>query len=273
MSVHPSHGVNRRWWNEITPVHVKSKFYGVDEFLAGEVMLDAIERRACEDPEGKSVLHLQCHFGLGALSWARLGAHAVGVDFSDASIASAKDLAHRSGLTSRARFVQCDVLELDQHLKEQFDVVFTSYGVLTWLSDLNRWAQIVAKFLKPGGRFFIVEIHPASMIFDNETADFKLRFNYFHSPDPIVLKDQTPDYADQTYVSQNETHEWAWSLADIFNALWGAGLHLSEFKEYPYSCYRQFPQMEEGLDGFYHLPENLPQIPLLFSLAAEHKTK
>ena len=88
-----------------------------------------------------------------------------------------------------------------------------------------------------------------------------------------MLKDQTPDYADQTYVSQNETHEWAWSLADIFNALWGAGLHLSEFKEYPYSCYRQFPQMEEGLDGFYHLPENLPQIPLLFSLAAEHKTK
>ena len=270
MSVHPSHDVNRRWWNEVTPVHVQSKFYGVDEFLAGNIMLDAIERQACDNPQGKSVLHLQCHFGLATLSWARLGANAVGVDFSEEGITHARDLAQRSGLAPRAWFVQCDVLELDRHLDKQFDVIFTSYGVLTWLSDLNRWAEIVAHFLKPGGRFFIAEIHPASMIFDNAASDFTLRFDYFHSPDPVVLSDPTPDYADPSYVSHNETHEWAWSLADIFHALWGAGLHITEFKEYPFSCYRQFPQMEERADGFYYLPNNLPKLPLLFSLVAKH---
>jgi ubiquinone/menaquinone biosynthesis C-methylase UbiE len=272
MIAHPSHDVNRRWWNEVTPVHIRSEFYGVERFLAGENALDAIERQALADPRGKSLLHLQCHFGLATLSWARLGARAVGVDFSEEGIRGGQDLAARAGLQEQARFTCCDVLELDRHLEEQFDCVFTSYGVLTWLSDLDRWAKIVARFLKPGGRFYIAEIHPASMVFDNSTRDFKLRFDYFHAPDPVVLNDSSPDYADPSYVSTNETHEWAWSLADVFHALWGAGLEITEFEEYPYSCYRQFPQMEQRADGFWHLPDDIPRLPQLFSLAATHKS-
>ena len=195
------------------------------------------------------------------------------MDISEEGIAQAQRLAKQTDLSDRARFIRCDVLELDAHLEQRFDVVFTSYGVLNWLSDLSRWATIVARHLKPGGRFFIAEIHPASGIFDNLRSDFALRYDYFHTPEPVVDQEPVPDYADPDYVSQTETHQWAWSLADIFDALWGAGLEITEFKEYPYSCYRQFPQMTQGADGFWHLPAGTPQIPLLFSLAAQHRQK
>jgi SAM-dependent methyltransferase len=160
---------------------------------------------------------------------------------------------------------------MDGRLSETFDVVFTTYGVITWLSDLDRWAKVVARHLKGGGRLFLAEIHPASMIFDNEAPHWKVRYDYFHSADPAIVSNPTPDYADPAYVSKSETHEWQWTLSDVFRSLQGAGLEIIEFNEYPYSCYRQFPTMTKRDDGFWHLPEGSPRIPLLFSVKAQHR--
>ena len=261
------HESNRRRWDELTPVHVRSDFYDVPGFLSGHNTLFEIERKGVGDVRGKSLLHLQCHFGMDSLSWARLGASVVGVDFSEAAITEARKLAEQTGLSERCRFMCCDVLELDEHLNERFDVVFTSYGVITWLSDLRRWAEMIARFLKPGGLFFMAEIHPFAFIFRENSATLEVAYDYFHDPRGIEIKD-TPDYAEPAFTPIHPEYYWAWALADVFYVLCEAGLELHDFREYPFSCYRQFPLLERRPDGGWYFPEGSVQIPLLYSIAA-----
>jgi SAM-dependent methyltransferase len=261
------HDLNRRRWDELTPVHVHSAFYDAPGFLAGRSAMDAIERDGVGEVRGKSLLHLQCHFGLTTLDFARQGAQVVGVDFSKASIEQARQLADQADLAQRSRFVCCDVLELDQHLHEKFDVVFTSYGVLTWLCDLQRWGQIVARFLKPGGKFYIAEIHPLAFVFREDADQFDVAYDYFNCPEGLEIP-PGPDYANPEFIPDHGERYWAWSLADIFSALQLAGLHIRDFREYPFSCYRQFPFLVQQSDGWWHWPPDRRQLPLLFSLAA-----
>jgi len=195
----PRHESNRRRWDELTPVHLRSESYDIPGFLAGRNTLLKIEREGVGDVRRKTLLHLQCHFGLDSLSWARLGAQVMGVDFSEAAIVEARTLAQRAGLSDRSRFICADVLELDQHLSENFDVVFTSYGVITWLADLRRWAELIARFLKPGGLFFMAEIHPFAFIFRENTSTLEVAYDYFHDPKGLEIKD-SPDYADPSFV-------------------------------------------------------------------------
>ena len=98
---------NRELWNAWTPIHRRSAFYDVDGFKAGTTSLREIELGELGDVSGKSLLHLQCHFGLDTLSWARLGARATGVDFSDTAIDEARALAEE--LDIAARFVRSHV--------------------------------------------------------------------------------------------------------------------------------------------------------------------
>ncbi|MBU1706321.1 class I SAM-dependent methyltransferase [bacterium] len=263
------HEKNRRLWNEITPVHVKSEFYDVPGFLDGKNTLDSIVLAEVGDVRGKSLLHLQCHFGLDSLSFARNGAQVTGVDFSEASIEKAKELASAAGLSDKARFICCDVLELNRHLDKKFDIVFTSYGVITWLSDLNAWARIVARFLKSDGFFFIAELHPFCLMFREDAEPFEVVYDYFHTPEGVEIPPSS-DYADSSFVPTQAEHYWAWSLEDIFSALSDADLEVRDFKEYPFSIFKQFPSMEKQADGFWHLPKGVPRVPLLFSLKARH---
>jgi SAM-dependent methyltransferase len=267
----PRHESNRRRWDELTPVHVRSDFYDVAGFLAGGSTLGKIEREGVGDVQGKTLLHLQCHFGLDSLSWARLGAQVVGVDFSEVSIADARRLAERAGLASRCRFVCADVLELECHLEGTFDVVFTSYGVITWLCDLQRWAKVIAHFLKPGGLFFMAEIHPFAFVFRENVPTLEPAYDYFHQAAGTKFTG-SPDYADPSFVPAASETYWAWSLADVFRVLREAELELRDFREYPFSCHRQFPHLVKQADGCWILPPGSVQIPLLFSVAAGKRT-
>src|SRR5262249_20693055 len=142
--------------------------------------LDAIEQAALGDVTGKSLLHLQCHFGLDTLSWARQGARVTGVDFAEDAVREARALAGVLGL--QGTFVHSDIDDLPQRLDVTFDIVFTSHGVLCWLPDLERWAHVIAHFLRPGGLFYIIEAHPFALVFDDERKDRELRprYPYFH---------------------------------------------------------------------------------------------
>jgi SAM-dependent methyltransferase len=265
------HQLNKTWWNEVTPVHAASEFYDVKGFLAGASALDPLELEGLGDVAGKSVLHLQCHFGMSTIEIARRGAaKVVGVDLSDISIRTAEDLARQAGLDDRTGFVCCDVLELDKHLSGQFDIVFTSYGVITWLCDLMKWGEIVAHFLKPGGRFFILEIHPALMMFDWQEGEIRRLFGYFHGSEGFISTGDA-DYADNSYLPKHNAIEWQWSFADVFHALTRAGLTLGEFNEYPYCCFAPFPNMIQR-GQFYYLPDSEKDIPMLFSLQARKES-
>ena len=161
---------HRQLWDHWTGVHVGSRFYGVEGFEAGASTLCPVEVAEIGEVRGKSLLHLQCHFGLDTLSFARLGARVTGVDLSPKAIEIARGLAGKLGLD--ARFLACDLYRLGELLDERFDLVFTSYGVLPWLHDLGAWARLVARYLAPGGAFHLVEFHPLLDTFDEACANF-----------------------------------------------------------------------------------------------------
>jgi SAM-dependent methyltransferase len=258
---------NRHHWDEVTPIHERSEFYDVAGFKAGRNTLKSIEVEEVGDVNGKSLLHLQCHFGMDTMSWARLGARVVGVDFSEEAIALARSLSAELGID--AAFICSNIYALPEVLADKFDIVFTSYGVLPWLPDVNKWAEVIAHFLKPGGTFYIVEGHPFTVVFDNEsdTKELRVSYPYFHSAQPARW-DADGTYADKSAMVTHPTYEWTHSLGDIINALIAAGLKIEFLHEFPFGCYAHFPFMVQGDDGWWRLKDGDGTIPLLFSLKA-----
>jgi SAM-dependent methyltransferase len=258
---------NRKLWDARVPAHARSDFYDLDSFKAGAPALKPLELEELGDVDGKSLLHLQCHFGQDTLDWARRGARVTGIDFSSQAIDRAKSLAQEINLP--ATFVESDIDSLPDNLSGSFDIVFTSYGVVMWLPDIRRWAEVVAHFLKPGGTFYIVEFHPVSWIFDEESETLKVKYPYFNSGEPLALP-STGSYADPGGSSGTFTeYSWCHSLADIVTALIDAGLHLAYVHEFPYTSYPQFPQlMDRQPDGTFRLKNGDGSVPLMFSIQA-----
>jgi SAM-dependent methyltransferase len=260
---------NQRHWNDVTPQHVASESYDLASFKAGANSLRSVELEELGDVAGKSLLHLQCHFGMDTLSWARLGAEVTGVDFSEEAIAAARSLAWELGIG--ASFVCSDVYGLPTALRGQFDIVFTSYGVLAWLPDLTKWADVIAHFLKPGGVFYIAEEHPFAGIFDSrgENGDLAWTYPYFGGPEPMMCE------CECTYAgaepAHKTTYEWSHSLGEAINSLVGAGLRIEHVHEFPFCMYRRFTCMSRGEDGWWRLPEAYGDMPMLFSIKAVKK--
>lgn len=234
---------------------------------AGREALDSLEVRLVGDVTGKSLLHLQCHFGLDTLAWARRGATVTGVDFSGEAIATARALSEE--LKIPASFIETDVYELPARLSGEFDVVFASHGVLCWLPDLDRWARVAAQFLRPGGLFCLIEGHPFPTVFDDRAPERELRiaFPYFHTDEP-VRGERQGSYAVPDGRFESVTYEWPHSLSDVIGAILRAGLRVTSFDEYPYVGWPMFPWMEGRPDGTWRWPADTPSLPLLFSLTA-----
>ncbi len=258
--------VNRERWNELAALHARSEFYDLDGFRAGKETLRPLEVAELGDVTGKTLLHLQCHLGLDSLSWARRGACVTAVDYAEAAVAAARDLARELDLP--AEFVCADVNDLPQVLTGNFDIVFTSYGVLCWLPDLRRWAEVIAHFLKPGGTFYMVETHPFANVFDDRPGVAELRavYPYFHKPEPDKVESRG-SYADRgARVEHATSYQWTHGLGEILSALTGAGLRLEFVHEFPESMFGILPGMARQADGWWRLNEGHGIIPLLFSV-------
>ncbi len=256
---------NRRLWEEWVPVHVNSDFYRVDQFLAGENSLNTLEVGEVGDVAGKNLLHLQCHFGKDTLSWARLGAHVTGMDFSESAIEQARQLAERCNLD--ARFICSNLYDLPNNLLGQYDIVFTSYGVLAWLPDIPRWAKIAASYVKQGGFFYIAEFHPFAMVFDDNDPELKYRYPYFDKE--AMHFEVEGSYADRNAkIQSKEEIGWNHTLAEIITSLIDNGLQIEFLHEFPFSVYQQLPFLVDDGHGIYSFPDGQQPIPLMFSLKA-----
>jgi SAM-dependent methyltransferase len=261
-------GTNRQNWNERVPIHARSQMYDVAGFRAGASSLHSIEMEELgDDVPNKRLLHLQCHFGLDTLSWARHGAQVTGVDFSDAAIALAQQLSDE--LQIPATWICADVLALRDVVAEQYDIVYTSYGVLPWLADLQRWAHVIAESLAPGGTFYIVEDHPLTSVFGNEdnATKFTATHDYFGGSQPTRWE-AGPTYTDGEEIVSTPNYEWTHSLGEVITALATAGLQIAYVHEFPLCAWRRFPWLELGADGWWHLPAGDALLPLTFSLRA-----
>lgn len=257
--------INQRYWNEAVAVHADSEFYNVAGFKGGENKLDDLERREVGEVAGKTLLHLQCHFGLDTLSWARLGAKVTGIDYSKEAIDLARQLAQECNLD--AQFIHCNLYELPRHLSGQFDIVFTSYGVLGWLPDIKEWARIAASYVKPGGFFYIAEFHPFALVFDDEADHLSYRYPYFCTE--AIHFDFNGTYADkQAEIANHEDYEWNFRMGEVVTGLIDAGLTLEFLHEHAFSVYEQFPFLEKCGKGVWRFPAGQEPIPLMFSLKA-----
>lgn len=257
--------INKKTWNSRVASHVNSEFYSVDAFLRGEDPLNDVEINLLGDIKGKSILHLQCHFGLDSLALARKGAIVTGIDFSETAISKATELAQEAKLN--ATFVCTDVYTVPNAIDEQFDVVFTSYGTIGWLPDLRAWAAVVSKMLKQGGIFVMVDFHPALWMMDNHFE--RIEYSYFKA-DPIV-EEETGSYASKDNTDVNTTIGWNHSFGEILGSLINAGLELQLFQEYDYSPYPCFNNLEKIGHRAYQISNLKGKLPMMYSILASKK--
>ena len=251
--------INRRLWDEWTSEGFTPAFDFIERFKDNAEHMRSFELKEVGDVAGKSLLHLQCHFGLDTLAWARHGARVTGADFSEEAIGRAKALAQEVGL--EADFVTSDVYDLPKNVKGQFDIVYTSFGVLAWLPDLDEWARIIGDFLEPGGFFYIAEYHPVVYVFDDspEAVEPRIRHPYFPREEPVRYTDP----------KGREVYGWRFSLSSVVNAIAGAGLDIEFLHEFPFTESQQLPYLEFSKDGWWRLPPKFGgEIPLTFSIRA-----
>ena len=273
---------NRRSWNAATEAHGARKKDEAEFLARGGSTLFPEELGLLGELTGQELVHLQCNAGQDSLSLARRGAVVTGVDLSDAAVERARELARATGLS--ATFERADLLEwLEGAASDgrRWDLAFGSYGCVSWLPDLDAWARGIAGVLRPGGRFVLVEFHPAALVLDENGGP---GWPYSSGGEPLVQDEGIGDYvadsgealapsgfetAAETFRNPHRTYELVWGLGEIVNAVVGAGLRLERLEEYRYvNGWKVFPGMKPLPGRRFAMPEGFPDLPLMFGLAA-----
>ena len=261
---------NKSLWEVWTRIHAAGDFYDLAGFKAGGVRIRPYEIELVGDVAGKSLLHLQCHFGIDTLSWARLGARVTGADISPSAVDLARMLAVELGFPE-ARFVELNLYDLPSALEGEFDVVYTSRGVLGWLPDIRAWARVVAHFVAPGGTFFITEAHPVMNVFENDgvaPGELRLAYPYWEHEAPLTFP-VTGSYADPDADVGDETeHSWDHGLGEVVTALIEAGLVVERLVEHPFLDWKVDFLVDDGNDRWVLPSGSGGELPLMFSLLA-----
>lgn len=258
---------NKRLWNAKTPIHLESEMYDQASFLKGRTSLTKIELDLLNQfpVSSRKVLHLQCHFGQDTISLQRLGAQATGVDLSDVAVQKAREISQQLNLDTR--FLCANVLELDQHHSEQYDVVYSSFGVIGWHPDLKEWGRQIAHFLKPGGLFILAEFHPVVWMFDDDLTH--IQWSYFNKH--IFEEEEEGTYADRDANIKLKSFCWNHSLEDVFSSLLSQNMTVKLFKEYDYSpfdCLSNLVPCADGQPGFY-VKGLEGKLPMVYSLVCQ----
>ena len=266
---------NRARWDETVAIHAASEFYGVDRFLAGESTLLPLDIEEVGEVAGKSLLHPQCHFGLDTLSWARMGADVVGVDFAPSAVETAREISQRADL--KAEFVESELYASPEILAQRlgtFDIVYVNLGALCWLPDIAGWARVCAGFLRRGGMLYVRDVHPMAQALDDESVPGELRllYPYFETTQPQHWVGGE-DYADDSASLQHhDSFEWNHSLGEIATAVIDAGLQLEFLHEQDWTVYKALPWLVAAERGIWRLPDRDGdadrRLPLMFSLRA-----
>jgi SAM-dependent methyltransferase len=258
---------NRANWDDRTDIHVRSEFYDVEGWLRDGRAPRPHEAEALGDVAGLRLLHLQCHFGLDTLTWARAGAQVTGLDFSPAAIDAARAIAERAGLADRAEFVCSDVYDAATALEHRsFDIVYVSLGALCWLPHVEPWAAQVGALVARGGRFFIHDVHPVAWALADES--FMFEHTYFEEEQPFV-DDSVATYTDADRpIEQHRSYEWNHSIGEIVTALIRHGLRVEWLVEHDWTVWPRWPWLVEVADGRWVPPPEMGRPPLTFSLLA-----
>lgn len=253
---------NQEIWNQRTRIHKSSSFYDVAGFLTGKEVLTEIELRELTNVRAKNLLHLQCHFGIDTLAWARHGANVTGIDFSQESIMEAKDLAKKAKL--KTEFYCGNIYDTTALIGDRkFDIIYTSYGVIGWLPDLDKWAGIIRRHLSVGGVFYLAEFHPVVWMFNDEFSKIVHPYHNSH----VIVTENAETYTNGELISGKE-YGWNHSLSEVINSLLKNNLRITQLNEYPYSPYASFKNMASAGPGRWNIKGLEGKIPLVYTLMA-----
>lgn len=257
--------INKQLWNNRTKIHINSKFYDNESFINGRNSLNKIELDLLGDIKDKKILHLQCHFGQDTISLARMGAFVTGIDLSDVSIEKANELAQQTN--ANVKFICCDLYTLKDHLDEKFDLIFTSYGTIGWLPDLDKWAEIIQHFLIPKGVFILTEFHPVLWMFNDQFSEIK--YSYFNKE--TIIEHEEGTYTDRNADLKDISITWNHDLSEVMNSLINNGLNISSFSEFDYSPFDCFENTVEIEKGKFQIRNHQGKLPMVYALKAEKR--
>jgi SAM-dependent methyltransferase len=265
----PEAAANLALWNGWTEIHMAGA-YDVEGFVADPAAhpFDHVIAGVMGDVSGRRLLHLQCHVGLDTMRRGGAGGReVVGVDFSPKAVAAARSIAERMGIA--ATFVEADVCALPEAVpREAFDVVFTSYGTIMWLADLEPWADSIVSRLAPGGVFHIVDAHPFLSVFEDESDAPPLRVRYPYFSREANYYREKGSYADREVDFVADSYFWQHTFEEIVGVLLRRGLVVESLREYPVVSWQAMDFMVPDDDGLWRLPPEAGDIPLMFSLSA-----
>jgi 2-polyprenyl-3-methyl-5-hydroxy-6-metoxy-1,4-benzoquinol methylase len=254
-------------------VHAASRDYDVAGLAADPRRLSGVvsfDRPWLGDLTGLDVVHLQCHIGTDTLSLARLGGRVTGVDFSPSALEVARDLAAAGG--AGIRYVESELYAVPEVLGGDFDLVYTGVGALPWLPSISGWAAIVAGLLRPGGRLYVRDAHPMLMAVQQAPdGAIHVGLPYFEGDAQHWVSELT--YTDGPPITSPEQYEWNHGLGEIVQAVLDAGLLVAALREHTECEWQALPQMVEGTDGKFRLPEGQERLPLMFTLEAVRPTR
>lgn len=264
--------VNHANWESRVPVHAASAGYRLDRYIAEPDLISEVvefDRPRLGEIAGLDVVHLQCHMGNDSLSLARLGATVTGLDFSGAALDQARRVSEAGG--PHVDYVEADVYDAVEVLGgARFDLVYTGVGALCWLPSVTRWVEVVTGLLRPGGELFVREGHPVLWALDDPRDDdlVVLAHPYFET---AGVRFTEPD----TYVDQSEPLtapdivHFNHGLAEIFNALWAAGLEITLFEEHDTVPWNAMGDaMVDVGGGEYRLRDRPERLPASYTLRA-----
>lgn len=265
--MHEDHVINRASWEQLAAVHGQDAYYDSEGLVAGRSSLIQEEEAALQlavggDVAGRVVLHVQCHLGCDAITFARRGANVTGVDFSTVALSKARALAERCGV--EVEWVCADVTDLPDTLDGRFDLAWATIGVLCWISDVRAWMRSVARTLKSSGSLVLIDGHPGDERDRGGSLGTSAR----------TIHERGADYA--TPLKTGPQVQFTHCLAGVVSAASAAGLHVTELLEHRSAsdglCNDRWKQesnrWNQESDGQFRRRVDGEVQPLLFTLVA-----
>ena len=208
----------------------------------------------------REAVHLQCSSGFDALSLLNEGAHhVVGVDISPVHIGNARWVTNELGWGDRAEWYVADVLDTPHELDGRFELVYTGMGALCWIHDLVAWAGVVARLLRPGGVFHVLDNHPTIWMWDDLSDDLRVYPGVSYFDQAGESTSWSPGYLPELGGGLPRKHERSWTFADVLNPLIAAGLRIERLGEHREGYFDALPNLRESEKA---------RIPFSFTLLA-----
>jgi SAM-dependent methyltransferase len=259
------HSDNRKAWNEAAASYSRSNSERVALLKSGQSSLHPVERQnlmrlGAITTWCKRAIHLQCASGGDSLSLVLEGVHEViGIDISEAHISNAMWTSEQ--LRMPAQWFCCDVLDSPVALNESVDLVYTGQGAINWIHDIDAWARVVARLLRKNGVVSVLEDHPITWLFQQDSETLQPSgLNYFsHAENSRGWTDEYIGSLDKPKHQLSLKHERLWTIADVLQALLKASLTIEFFGEHAEEYWPIFPRLND--------PQKR-SIPMTYSLIA-----